>query len=282
MQYVTLREAAALLKVGKVVAFPTETVYGLGASIYHEEAIRSIFALKGRPQDNPLIIHVASYAELPSSIPKELFPFWPGPLTVIIEHEAPRVITGGLATAAFRIPNHPIALELLKQTGPLVAPSANLSGKPSPTTAKHVLHDLNVPVIDGGMCPCGVESTILSLAQAPTILRPGAIRAADLEEALQKKVEISQSKEALAPGMKYRHYAPNAKLLLFDSLESMRSHIKRFPHAKRMIQIGISARELYAFLRECDQQEIDEITLFVDEKMRQDPALMNRLQKAVL
>lgn len=273
-------------QISKLIAFPTETVYGLGASIYDLEAIEQVFQLKGRPQDNPLIVHVASVDEIEplahiSPKLKLLEIFWPGPLTVVLQaKEVPEIVRAGLPTVGIRIPNHPLALELLKKRGPMVAPSANLSGKPSPTCASHVLEDFDIPVIDGGPCQVGLESTILSLVGQPTLLRPGAITKAQLEAALDEEVLLSKSKKALAPGMKYRHYAPKAPLLLFKSPQALWEHLQKYPRKKRVLRIGINSSELYNFLRECDLHDIEEINLLITEKMCSDLALMNRLEKA--
>jgi len=278
------------LKAGEVVAFPTETVYGLGASLKHPLAIQKIFQLKGRPQDNPLIVHLSSVAEIAhlAIIPEKLTlleHLWPGPLTVVLTAKecVPSIVKGGLSTVGLRIPDHPIALELLREVGPLVAPSANLSGKPSPTEAQHVREDFpNLPILDGGPCRVGLESTILSLVGKPTILRPGAISKEELEEALGEEVIFSSSKEALAPGMKYRHYAPEAQLLLFNQVADLEHHLKEFPRKRRVVRYGVGGQDLYKFLRECDLDCVDEILLLVTESMRCDIALINRLEKASL
>ena len=187
-----LATPAKLLKTGQVVAFPTETVYGLGANALDKEAVKQVFAVKGRPSDNPLIVHVESFDQVKKYI-QTLHPlaekivqqFWPGPLTLIFEiipGSLPQEVTGGLTTAAFRMPNAKLTLDLIHQAGvPLVGPSANTSGKPSPTCAAHVYHDLQgkiAGIVDGGNCQVGVESTVLDLSNpeaAPMILRPGAI-----------------------------------------------------------------------------------------------------------
>lgn len=224
-----LKEAAAELKAGGVVAFPTETVYGLGASAFREEAIRHVYALKGRPSDNPLIVHIpdASWLErVAVDIPAEaelLFKhFAPGPLTLVLARrmDVPDIVSAGLPTVAVRIPAHPLAQALIRAAGvPLVAPSANRSGKPSPTTAQHVhadYPDVDLPILDGGACAVGVESTVLDLTVTPpAILRPGQITA-EMILAKTGLVVVSESSIAKAPkspGQKYRHYAPQATVL---------------------------------------------------------------------
>lgn len=230
-----IAEAGLILRQGGLVAFPTETVYGLGADATNGRAVARIFEAKGRPPDNPIIVHVASRSQLSSlvlSIPAEaeilMDAFWPGPLTVILPaaREVPGVVTAGLTTVAVRMPDHPVALALIKAAGvPVAAPSANLSGKPSPTLAEHVLQDLDgriEAVLDGGPAGVGVESTVLDLTSSvPVILRPGGITPEELT-ACAGKVEIDpdvisgyyEGDSPRSPGMKYAHYAPRAPLLL--------------------------------------------------------------------
>lgn len=239
-----LSMAASILKKGGLVAFPTETVYGLGADALNEEAVRKIYEVKGRPPDNPLIVHVAAVekiAQLASVIPEEVYllgeRFWPGPLTLVLPKKAtvPDITTGGISSVAVRVPAHPLARRLLRMAGiPLAAPSANLSGRPSPTTAGHVLHDLAgriEAVLDGGECTVGVESTVLSLlSRPPTLLRPGGVTMEMLQEVLKAEVldlTVDSVEEACkgappAPGMKYRHYATTAPLYLVEGEKEAR------------------------------------------------------------
>jgi L-threonylcarbamoyladenylate synthase len=226
----SLASAAALLRAGEPVAFPTETVYGLGANALDAGACRRIFAVKGRPADNPLIVHIAGMERLrdvcavwPPEARLLAVRFWPGPLTLVLPRQkgVPPEVTGGLDTVGVRMPDHPLALALIRTAGlPLAAPSANLSGKPSPTTADHVWRDLQgrIPLImDGGPCRVGLESTVLDLtAGSPVILRPGGVTKEELEQALGKAVmtadEAGESAPK-APGMKYRHYAPQGRVM---------------------------------------------------------------------
>ncbi|MFZ1728698.1 MAG: L-threonylcarbamoyladenylate synthase [Bacteroidota bacterium] len=226
----SLATAAALLREGKLVAFPTETVYGLGANALDEAAVRRVYDVKGRPRDNPMIVHVngrEQAVELMQVVPvyfEELVnEFWPGPLTLIVKRNAavPDVVTAGLDTVAVRLPDHPITRALLRLTDlPVAAPSANLSGRPSPTDARTVfsdLQDLIEAILDGGSCDVGIESTVLDLtSRVPTILRPGTITREDLEDVLQTHVAEAGADAArpLSPGMKYRHYAPRADLFI--------------------------------------------------------------------
>ena len=291
-----LSTAAELLKKGEIIAFPTETVYGLGAPIFNTQAIAKIFAAKGRPSDNPLIAHIAAKEDLQRiaiDIPDEAYllidAFFPGPLTLILfRHlDVPDIVSAGLPTIAVRMPSHPIALELIRLTGqPLVAPSANLSGKPSSTTAQHVLDDLHgriAGVIDGGPCSLGIESTVIKLGAQPLILRPGSITASQIEDVLKRKVEIYDKQSAgpvPSPGMKYRHYAPKASLKLFTDEEELYAHVDAEPGIKRLILSKVSAKELYALLRQADQENYKEIAILCDEETAKDIALMNRLKHA--
>jgi len=220
----------SIIKRGGVVAFPTETVYGLGADALNPRAIKKVFDIKGRPADNPLIVHISSPGEvenLVKSIPENvqllMKHFWPGPLTIVLPGVAriPDIATAGLETVALRMPDHPLALKFLKRTGPLVAPSANKSGRPSPTKPEHVREDFGdeIVIIDGGATRVGLESTVLDCSQMPwQILRPGAIGPEEMEQIAGVKVnrfeEQSNQKaeRPRSPGQKYRHYSPNANV----------------------------------------------------------------------
>ena len=220
------------------MAFPTETVYGLGGNAYDSTASAKIYAAKGRPSDNPLIVHISSFDEiydLVKTVPENAVRlserFWPGPLTMILEKSdrVPKETTGGLNTVAIRMPSHPVANRLIKEAGiPIAAPSANASGRPSTTKAEHVIEDLSGRIdmiIDSGSSDIGLESTIVDLTvEPPLILRPGYITAEDLKEVLSDieydKAVLRRSKDdnivAKAPGMKYRHYAPKGELTIFE------------------------------------------------------------------
>lgn len=232
-----LKEAARILRSGGLVAFPTETVYGLGGNALDEDAARKIYAAKGRPSDNPLIAHVSCVEEveplvkeIPEAGRKLMEAFWPGPLTMIFpkSEKVPYGTTGGLDTVAIRMPDDPVANRLIALAGvPVAAPSANTSGRPSPTTADHVWQDMNGRIdmiIDGGPVGIGVESTIVDVSSAvPAVLRPGAITMEMLEEVLgEVSVDpailgpLSADVRPKAPGMKYKHYAPKADLTLVE------------------------------------------------------------------
>lgn len=237
-----MKEAGAILEKGGLVAFPTETVYGLGGNALDANASRKIYAAKGRPSDNPLIVHIADEKELfdiardvPENAKKLMKAFWPGPLTMIFRKKEgiPYETTGGLETVAVRMPDHKVALEMIKAAGvPIAAPSANTSGRPSPTKAAHVIEDLYgriEMILDGGSVGIGIESTILDMtASPPMILRPGFITKSMLKsvigEVTEDKVVSAKSINTVteggykpkAPGMKYRHYAPKAELTMYE------------------------------------------------------------------
>ncbi len=232
---------AGILKAGGLVAFPTETVYGLGADALNEVAVKNIFKAKGRPADNPLIVHVSDISEvdklvdvIPNDALKLMQAFWPGPLTIVLKKSKiiPDIITGGLNTVAVRIPSHPVALNLIKATGlPISAPSANISGKPSSTVANHVIEDLFGKVdviIDGGPCTVGVESTVIDMTETPPILlRPGGITHEQLQRVIGNvRIDVGVNEEAndeikpRSPGMKYIHYSPDAEVIVVEGEEN--------------------------------------------------------------
>ena len=245
-----ISEAAEILKQGGLVAFPTETVYGLGGNGLDKEVAKKIYAAKGRPSDNPLILHVSSMEEvyplvkaLPEKAKKLMEAFWPGPLTLVLPKSdlVPKESTGGLETVALRSPENALTLDLIRACGfPIAGPSANLSGRPSPTEASHVFEDLGgriEGILEDGAVGIGVESTIVDLSEdCPTLLRPGAITIEDLEEVLGEKVAIdptllgksmAEGFTPKAPGMKYRHYAPKAEMILFKRKEEQEDRLRQ-------------------------------------------------------
>lgn len=323
-EYPQVNEAAQLLRGNEVVAIPTETVYGLGGNAKNDEAVEKIFKAKGRPSDNPLIIHIAHKSQLNSfveSIPdkatKLMEAFWPGPLTIIFQKKEgvlSEKATAGLQTVAVRIPDHPVALAVLNSCQlPIAAPSANTSGKPSPTTGQHVLEDLNGKVsgiLDGGPTGVGVESTVIDCTvETPVILRPGGITQEQIEMVVGA-VHIDEAltdikKAPKSPGMKYQHYAPNAPLFLVSGskdffnqlIEEKRSEGLRvgvltteefagFYQADVILACGMRsnlesvASNLYHTLRKFNEAEVDIIysEMFPNDGVGQ--AIMNRLEKA--
>ena len=323
-----MEEAGALLKAGALVAFPTETVYGLGANALDEKAAAKIYAAKGRPSDNPLIVHIAELSDLEKitkDIPREAYllaeKFWPGPLTMILKKKeiVPYGTTGGLETVAVRMPSHPVALELIRHGGGFVAaPSANTSGRPSPTLASHVKDDMDgiIPMIlDGGAVGIGIESTIVDLTEGiPTILRPGFITLEMLEEAvgtveMDKGLAINAKTAPKAPGMKYRHYAPKAELVIVEGAadavtakinalvkeneaegiptgiigteETVASYSAGLVKSMgtRSDELSISSH-LYKILREFDESDVKVIYSESFEEGAMGSAIMNRLLKA--
>jgi len=321
-----INQAADLLKEGKLVVFPTETVYGLGASALDETAAARIYAAKGRPSDNPLIIHLANaedagkYAEISPCYEKLADLFMPGPLTVVLPKKdcIPFSVTGGLDTVAVRVPSHPIAHKLLVATGiPIAAPSANRSGRPSCTTVDHVIEDMNGKVdaiLDGGESDLGLESTILLPRgdNEVVLLRPGAITIEMLTEngftvLLDKAVteKPKDNEKPLAPGMKYRHYAPKASLILLDgTFKAVSDFMRLSPHdpsvaflcydeqkadmmQKKAIFLGpysdplSQAHNLFDALRKLDQDDfITTVYAPLPSKEHIGLALYNRLLKA--
>lgn len=244
-----LSRACELLKNGGIVAIPTETVYGLAANTFDEAAVKRIFEAKGRPQDNPLIVHVSDMEMLkevvkylPESAERCAEAFWPGPFTMVLPRgdKVPASVSAGLDTVAVRMPSDPVAHAIIKESGlPLAAPSANLSGSPSPTTADHVIKDLDGridAVVISDKADVGVESTVISLCcEPPRLLRPGGITFEELKEVLPDIVidkavlsEPEKGKPVASPGMKYKHYSPKAKVIMLDgSIEKFRDYVNR-------------------------------------------------------
>lgn len=243
-----LAAAADMIKNGLVVGIPTETVYGLGADASNEEAVRQVFAAKGRPADNPLIVHLAEFAqaeEYTSSIPALAYRlaerFCPGPLTIVLpkNDRIPMVTSGGLDTVGIRVPSHPVMHRLIELSGrPIAAPSANTSGYPSPTSADHVMRDMKgkiAAVLDGGQCEFGVESTVISIESEDSvrILRPGCVTREMLLEVCRDVIidhailhELEAGQKAASPGMKYKHYSPKADIIILEgSLDAFKAYV---------------------------------------------------------
>ena len=322
-----IRRAGDIIKEGGLVAFPTETVYGLGGDALDADSSRKIYAAKGRPSDNPLIVHIADFADLEkivTEVPKEAVQladaFWPGPLTMILNknEKVPYETTGGMDTVAIRMPSHPLAF-IRAGGGYIAGPSANTSGKPSPTLAEHVALDLDgkIPMIlDGGEVGIGIESTIVDLTEdVPMILRPGYITPEMIEKVIgEVKVDpgiiaSDSAKKPKAPGMKYKHYAPKADLVLVDGesgavvekinalaqeMEAQGKKVgiiatdetEKYYKTGEILSIGARddedaiARHLYRILREFDDMDVEQIYSESFETPRIGQAIMNRLLKA--
>ena len=325
-----IEEAGRLIAVGELVAFPTETVYGLGADALNPGAAAKIYTAKGRPSDNPLIVHIADFSDL-ERLAERIPPqarlladaFWPGPLTVIVQKRraVPDATTGGMDTVAVRMPDHPVALQLIRQSGCLIAaPSANTSGRPSPTEAAHVEADLGgriAMILDAGAVGIGIESTIVDLTEErPMILRPGYITPDMLSEVLHEDVAVDpgiiaedDTAKPKAPGMKYRHYAPKAHMILVDGAPAAvvakineltreqqaagarvaviaAEETREQYRADTVLCIGrrtdedAIAQHLYRILRECDELDVSVIYSESFQTPRIGQAIMNRLLKA--
>ncbi|TYU71342.1 threonylcarbamoyl-AMP synthase [Listeria monocytogenes] len=319
------QEAAELLQNGECVAFPTETVYGLGADATNQAAIQKIYAAKGRPSDNPLIVHIARQDQMNSFVasypPKAIQlmeKFWPGPLTVILPLKKDSLaanVSAGLSTVGVRMPEHPVSLALINAANvPVAAPSANRSGKPSPTTADHVIEDLDgkiAGIIDGGATGVGLESTVIDCSlEMPIILRPGGITKEQIEQVIGP-VDIStnntkEKEKPKAPGMKYTHYAPKAPVYLIEgSTPFWQKEINKVEAANKKLGILATkelidqlttsaavettgsikaldeiATSLYKGLRAFDHEDVDIIFAEVYPETKLGAAIMNRLEKA--
>ena len=329
MDEAVLQEAGTIIKNGGLVAFPTETVYGLGGDALNKESSRKIYAAKGRPSDNPLIVHICSMdalkpivEEIPETVERLADAFWPGPLTIIMKKSqlVPKETTGGLETVAVRMPSHPVALKFIEYAGGYVAaPSANVSGRPSPTKAKYVVEDMSgriEMILDGDGIDIGLESTIVDMtSDVPMILRPGYITREMLEKVLGEVavdktiLDINCKEPPKAPGMRYRHYAPKAQLTIVEGNSANTiatiNEFTREAHEKgekvgiigteetKALYIGDSiksvgkrrdeeaiARTLYTILREFDDEDVNVIYSESFAECNMGQAIMNRLLKA--
>ena len=321
-----IERAAEIIRQGGLVAFPTETVYGLGTDALNPEAVGKVYAAKGRPSDNPMIVHISSKDdltrltfEITEDMKKLADVFWPGPLTMVVPARpvVPKVTTGGLDTVAVRMPSDLTAASLITASGvPIAAPSANLSGKPSPTTARHVIDDLDGridAIIEGGDCQVGIESTVVDMTgSVPAVLRPGIITQEQLSSALGKTVELDpvlltkpeiKRGEGLletdgdfkpkSPGMKYKHYAPKAEMIIYKgdrekaALAMAEEKLRRVECGQK-VEIIIyddeepekAAREFFAKLRACDKAGVDVILAAALKEDGVGFAVMNRMFKS--
>lgn len=330
-----IKRAGEIIAGGGIVAFPTETVYGLGANALDEEAVKKIYKAKGRPSDNPMIVHISQVSDVHDiaeiseatmsekameNLKRGADAFWPGPLTMVLPKKkiVPFTTTGGLDTVAIRMPSHKTARMLIEYSGcPIAAPSANLSGKPSPTTAEHTLDDMDGridAIIFGSDCQVGIESTVVDMRKdEPVILRPGRITAEDLSNAIggmvlihpslnkkdmsQSDVDMSQNMVARSPGMKYKHYAPEAEMQIFISDTNDREKALKMAEeeANRLKTIGKkttiisftdgieAAHDLFRSLRDADKAGYDVILavgVSDDESGGVGFSVMNRMLKS--
>lgn len=310
---VTFEQAANLIKKGETVAIPTETVYGLAADAFNVNAVKKIFEQKGRPADNPLIVHISDFdqlnelaTEIPDDVQKLANQFWPGPLSFVLKKKprVPDIVTGGLNTVAVRMPDHPLTLSLIKKTGPLTAPSANKSGRPSPTKPTHILEDFGseLPILDGGSSKIGLESTVLDISDdSITILRPGFVTETMIENVLGKKIRrLNKSEEESgkkSPGTRFTHYKPNASVRWlemptskFDSVNYYLLHTERreLSNQKNIHSYKGNyqsfARDLYDHFRTADHLSYS--TIFIEPFKDSTghpliPALQDRIEKAI-
>lgn len=295
--------AAELLRAGELVAFPTETVYGLGADTFNARAVSAVYRAKERPADNPLIVHLAASSDLERCAVVDerarclASALMPGPLTLVLPALAsvPEIVRAGLGTVALRVPDHSVALSLLARSGPLVAPSANRSGRPSPTRAEHVLADLGgriAGVLDGGACRVGIESTVLDLSGAePLLLRPGIVGREEIEAVLGEPVALLRSAGSDAarrsPGTRYRHYAPSVPVRwivsadLLPASTALRMVLTAEPMAdvEGAVVYPLDAATLFARFREAELGGIEEIVVVADPEALP-PGLADRLRRA--
>lgn len=306
----SIRKAAQFIKQGEIVAFPTETVYGLGANVFDYDAIKKIFLAKKRPQDNPLIVHISNVNQIELLVKKLndcarkiIDNFFPGPVTIVLEKNdvISELVSGGLNSIAIRMPSLELAREFIDECGvPVAAPSANLSGSPSPTTWRHVYQDLNrrIPcILKGPECDVGIESTVVDCTKnKPVILRPGIISREDLLKIFSEvKLYKPKSKDRpKSPGMKYRHYAPKATVVLIDSEEDFMKYdfeknktafigflkVSGFKKFKRVNDLRDYARSIFNFFRICDEEKIKIIFCQKVPEIGLGLAIMNRLIKA--
>ncbi|MCI7412609.1 L-threonylcarbamoyladenylate synthase [Hornefia butyriciproducens] len=312
-----IRIAAKIIEQGGLVAFPTETVYGLGANAMDADAVRKIYEAKGRPADNPTIVHIAEREELgqvtflvTEDMKTLMDRFWPGPMTMIVPRGEyiPYVTTGNLETVGVRMPENEVARELIRRSGcPIAAPSANLSGRPSPTTAQHVIDDLDGridAVIQSGPCRIGIESTVIDMTgKIPMILRPGYITKKDFEDALGQEILLDptlnrkpregEDFHPKAPGMKYRHYAPRAEMIIFKgdrirveaAIDQERAEREALGQKVFVIDFDedretVAAHEIFAMLRQADREGADVILAAALPQRGVGFSVMNRMLKS--
>ncbi|MFH1200144.1 MAG: L-threonylcarbamoyladenylate synthase [Candidatus Micrarchaeota archaeon] len=301
----SVKLAASFIRKGDIAAFPTETVYGLGADAFNARAAQKIFKAKNRPPDNPLIVHIHSKSQLhdvacaiPPKAQTLVEAFFPGPLTLVLKKskKIPPIVTAGLPTVCVRMPSLPLARRFLRACGmPVAAPSANLSGRPSPTTWQHVLNDLGgrIPVIlKGQSTQHGLESTIVDCtANPPVLLRPGAIGREELEAVIGKIAVRKRGSKAVSPGLGYRHYSPNAKVIIVNNARGLPrtrgnwafigfSSVRGAKLSRKVASPKEYARVLYSFFRQADQAGIKTIYAEMPQKKGIGLALADRISRA--
>ena len=310
-----IEKAGQIIKDGGLVAFPTETVYGLGADGLNPEAVKKVYKAKGRPSDNPMILHISQIDQvygIAKDVSEEhlklMEAFWPGPMTVVMECKGvvPKETTGGLSTVGIRLPKTDSARQLITAAAtPIAAPSANLSGKPSPTKASHVLDDLDGridAIIEGGDCQVGIESTVLTIKDGKVIiLRPGLITPEDIEKVLDLPVEfdpaltegVGKDFKPMAPGMKYKHYAPNGQMIIFSGveenikaeIEKKRTELEAQGKTVGVIffgsdNVGEAAHDLFDKLRQMDKNNVEYILAGALDQDGLGFSVMNRMLKS--
>lgn len=306
----SIKIASDFIKEGEIVAFPTETVYGLGANVFDDNAVKKIFIAKKRPADNPLIVHISNTNQIESLVKRLnkcartiIEEFFPGPITIVLEKNdaISELVSGGLNTVAIRMPSLELSRKFIDACGvPIAAPSANLSGSPSPTSWKHVFKDLNgrIPcILKGPDCEVGIESTVVDCTRNnPIILRPGIISIEDLRKFFSdvKIYKQKNVKKPKSPGMKYKHYAPKAKVILIDTEEDLEKinldkskaafiglmKVKGLKKIKRVDDLRDYARNIFTFFRKCDEEKIKYIFCQKVPETGLGLAIMNRLTKA--
>ena len=310
-----IEEAGKIIKEGGLIAFPTETVYGLGADGLNPEAVKKVYKAKGRPSDNPMILHISEIEQV-YGIAKEVTEnhlklmnaFWPGPMTVVMDCKdiVPKETTGGLSTVGIRLPKTDAARDLITAAGtPIAAPSANLSGKPSPTKASHVLDDLDGRIdgiIEGSECQVGIESTVLTIKDGKVIiLRPGVITPLDISKVINLPVEfdpaltkgVGEDFKPMAPGMKYKHYAPDGQMIIYSgteehiikAIEEKKAQLKSEGKSVGVIFFGSNnvdqaAHDLFDKLRQMDKENVEYILAGAVESEGLGFSVMNRMLKS--
>ena len=291
-----INDFAEKLKLGELIVIPTETVYGLAANALDENAVKKIFATKGRPQDNPLIIHTYSKEKIfeftqnqPDYIGKLIDTFMPGPLTLVLDKNLiiPSIVSAGLNTVAIRIPNNEVTLKLLELVDlPLAAPSANKSGRPSPTKAQHILDDYKADesiygLIDDSDCEVGIESTIIKCeSDKIIILRPGKISKEDLENVVDVKIEEYIGKELLSPGMKYKHYSPDIPVQISKDVVCKDNVLNLSYIGSNINTTKFDEQNIYSIFREAEKANYTLINIIESDELLNNIALYNRIKKS--